>query len=90
MCKCRNYLFIFFDFCSCQVLSKAEENSDIFWLKRYAKNKKSGARYKKSQGTSSCWTHVKFSSSKVRRKKLCIDETSSNSQLLTIGEKNCK
>jgi hypothetical protein len=46
-----------------------------------AKNKKSGARYKKAMKFRHARAHEKYSSSKVRRKKLCIDEILSNFKL---------
>jgi hypothetical protein len=64
--------------CSCRVLSKTEENIEKYFLKRYEKNKKSGARYEKTMKFRHARTCAKFSSSRARRKKLCIDESSSN------------
>jgi hypothetical protein len=78
--KCSNVLLIFFDFCSSRVLSKTEENTEKYFLiKEICKEQKIWRTLqKKAVKSRHARTHAKFSSSRARRKKICIDESSGN------------
>jgi hypothetical protein len=67
-----NVLFVFFDFCSCRVLSKTEENTGKYFLiKKICKEQKIWRPLQKSHEISS-WAHEKCSSSKVRKKNFVL------------------
>jgi hypothetical protein len=55
--KCSDVLFIFYDFSSCRVISKTEENTENYFLiKEICKEQKSGAHYGLMQGS----LHLEF------------------------------
>jgi hypothetical protein len=67
--KCSNVLFIFFDFSSCQVLSKTEENTEKYFLiKQICKEQKEWRTLqKKPRNLVILGLYAKISSSRARR-----------------------